>query len=1122
MGYSTYVLPHAAVAAWVLRGTPIAFSPRTMSGLAKAIAAVAAYTAGGAAARSVGGRLINNDQTVVDEDMWCSFVIMAELATITSMSDDARQTSDRFASAAWRAANATQRGAGYTAFNGIAHAPHGCVHLWHTRRSHGQVQPPVPGTYGLEFGEGFSSFPFGGVALFRPAPHGWLATVKGYSRTVKNSFEGLTRQNVYGGYQGAGALTLLSPDGMVSSGLPPKFPQDSGGYDWYHVPGVTSPHRAILPTGDSSDYTDSMSGLLFPRGRWASERAAFAGGVASVGRISAFGYRFEDPLAPNPAAMLTALKSYFFWRVPGGAGVILALGSNITSEEDVGAVHTTLFQNYLGTSAAGLNPIYVDGILHTDVMNHTVECEGSSESSACTVRLRDAVGHGYVASLAAGERLHVRRGQQSSLGPSGAPETEQAASWASAFLDHGATPKGASYEYAVLMGMETEDVASFAPASEYRVLSRDGSLHAVSCNASSAIASSSGEQYAFEREIAFIAFTALDRDGAPLGGVLQSTSSACAGTLAFNGSDAPAPAPAGVIRLTVANPDLGFLDEMGLYSSFNVRSGIQAELYARPSTPQTTVFTLQGTWVIAAGQEPVVIEGLPGISQSNYSGLWSTVAIHQTSITGGSVTALHVRAQNGLSISITLERRTPFPISPPTPPSLPPSPPSVPPPSSPPPPPWPPLPCFVERGRGFAWPAGSNRRCGTCCGANDTSSTMCQGTTWDGKVFLNHSEAVVRCAEDAACIGFSAHVDGYIRPVTYIGALTDDGTSKFTTYEQCASPPPAMPPKPPIGCYSGNGASYDGSASATESGHTCQQWALDSPWSHDHNDLPLNYCRTWTVLEPAHDATPTTPPRSHPCDPGTHACTVVLTSRGCAVLFDAQATQVMRQSHGATPPPIACAGKLVLSSGAHLRRHQRPRHRRRLQPHSLHHPTAHHQHRDLFSHPVRCRQQVRRHLWFRRQCHLPTNYRCRHQTRHQIRHQIRSQTRHQIRHQIRPQTRQQSQCRQRIRYHPSLRPSSHPPTNLRLLRPSSHPPTVPRHRWQIRLHCPCRPLLRSHPPLRQPSRPPLRPCRHRQPLPPIQGSLRLQRTRRRSALRPHDNHRPPCRRRHRPSRRRSG
>ena len=104
---------------------------------------------------------------------------------------------------------------------------------------------------------------------------------------------------------------------------------------------------------------------------------------------------------------------------------------------------------------------------------------------------------------------------------------------------------------------------------------------------------------------------------------------------------------------------------------------------------------------------------------------------------------------------------------------------------------------YVWRGAGYATPT-NNRRCGTCCGANDRASPMCAGASAGGALHgITEAEVRARCAADAACIGYSRNVGGssvWYRPLTQIksiGAHSDWETYEVWVLTHSPHPPPA-------------------------------------------------------------------------------------------------------------------------------------------------------------------------------------------------------------------------------------------------------------------------------------------------------------------------------------------
>jgi hypothetical protein len=98
---------------------------------------------------------------------------------------------------------------------------------------------------------------------------------------------------------------------------------------------------------------------------------------------------------------------------------------------------------------------------------------------------------------------------------------------------------------------------------------------------------------------------------------------------------------------------------------------------------------------------------------------------------------------------------------------------------------------------GLPEPDLQNRRCGQGCGANDTTSAMCQGSTVDGRLPLPLAEVQARCASDTACVGFGQFSGSYFRPVTFFTSLDHSHPGQWKTWSRSGyKPAPAPPPTP--------------------------------------------------------------------------------------------------------------------------------------------------------------------------------------------------------------------------------------------------------------------------------------------------------------------------------------
>ncbi|WP_343223416.1 polysaccharide lyase family 8 super-sandwich domain-containing protein [Paenibacillus solanacearum] len=172
-----------------------------------------------------------------------------------------------------------------------------------------------------------------------------------------------------------------------------------------------------------------------------------------------FAMKLHDPVY-DPT--FRAEKSYFFFD-----NEVIALGSGIRNDDGANATETTLFQSMMNDPAM---PIRVQS--EQPVTEFPYRFEVTKDEKAW---LMDPYGNGYVIPHAGG--LRVERKTQSSPDQSGKKTASGA--YSTAWIDHGASPKDAGYEYAVLVQAAPGQVKQYAEAPSYEVLRKDSGAHIV-------------------------------------------------------------------------------------------------------------------------------------------------------------------------------------------------------------------------------------------------------------------------------------------------------------------------------------------------------------------------------------------------------------------------------------------------------------------------------------------------------------------------------------------------------------------------------------------------------------------------------------------------------------------
>ncbi len=274
---------------------------------------------------------------------------------------------------------------------------------------------------------------------------GWMLSVKGFNTHVWGS-ECYAAENRYGRYLSYGAATIIGsgkPNSEKSSG----YVED--GWDWNRIPGTTTVHLPI-------DILENPNkGTLMER-----NNSRFPGASSLEGRNGCLAFTYVEGDHPNFVVGATATKSIFCFD-----NRIIFLGTGITNNSDY-PTETTLFQLYLEDK---LEEIEINENWST---TFPYEYHHSTDDQAV---LRDTKGNTYIVQHAKGLAL-IKQHQKSILNTK---KKDSEGDFVSAYLNHGTSPKNASYEYMMLINAATKEVTKYSKKLPYSVLQRDNTAHIV-------------------------------------------------------------------------------------------------------------------------------------------------------------------------------------------------------------------------------------------------------------------------------------------------------------------------------------------------------------------------------------------------------------------------------------------------------------------------------------------------------------------------------------------------------------------------------------------------------------------------------------------------------------------
>lgn len=316
--------------------------------------------------------------------------------------------------------------------------------------------------------QGFFVYNYGSAGIFRR--NNWMVTLKGYTTDVWGA-EIYKKDNRYGRYQSYGSVQIMGYPSRKASGF------DENGWDWNRLPGTTTIH---LPF----DLLDSP----LPGTTMAHSKENFSGSSSLEGKNGMFAMKLMERNLKNFTPDFVARKSVFCFD-----NRMICLGTGISNSNASYPTETTLFQS---TFQQGKSDIYIDGKLR----NKPFHQELNDGKRHC---IQDGY-HNYY--LLDGNNVQIQIARQDSRHEKTRAETQ--GTFASAYINHGASPQNAQYEYMVLIQPTPEEVNAACREIPYRILHKDSIAHVVADRQTGITAYAAFETYFPSKDKIFLSIPA--------------------------------------------------------------------------------------------------------------------------------------------------------------------------------------------------------------------------------------------------------------------------------------------------------------------------------------------------------------------------------------------------------------------------------------------------------------------------------------------------------------------------------------------------------------------------------------------------------------------------------------